>query len=99
MSLEKVILICAVTLLSIISTPMAQEWRGLRPMHSSCEDVKRALGVATCEPPDGIYDLGTERVRIAFSKAPCEKAWQKLWNVPPGTVLIIERYLRKPIAF
>ena len=74
-----------------------RDWRGLRPMHSNCDDVKRVLGVTTCKPPDGEYDMGTERVKIVFSSVKCDRAWQKNWNVPTGTVLSIERHFRKPI--
>jgi hypothetical protein len=96
----RIILVCVAIVLGLLSAPTAQEWRGLRPLHSTCKDVKRILRVTTCEPPDNIYDLGDERVRIIFSKSPCEKAWQKQWNTPPGTVMSIERFLRKriPIA-
>ena len=74
-----------------------KEWRGLRPMHSNCEDVKRALKVTTCSPPGGEYDFTTERVRIVFSSVECDRAWQRNWKVPPGTVLSIERHFRQRI--
>jgi hypothetical protein len=76
----------------------AKEWRGIIPMKSTCEDVKRILGVTTCNPPDEIYDLGDEKVRIEFTKYPCHRAYTKFWDVPVGTVIIIERYLKKPIT-
>jgi hypothetical protein len=78
----------------------AQEERGFRgivPMHSTCEDVKRILGVKTCEPPDMTYDLENEWVKIEFTKQPCEKAYLKYWNVPPGTVVSILRRPKKKI--
>ena len=29
---------------------VAQGWRGIVPMQSTCEDVKRILAVQTCDP-------------------------------------------------
>lgn len=92
----------AALLLSLLfyGAATAQDERGFRgivPMHSTCEDVKRILGVKTCEPPDNTYDLGDERVKIEFTKQPCEKAYLKHWNVPPGTVVSILRMLKKPL--
>jgi len=97
MNYIKIILACVAIVLGLLGIPSAQEWQGLKPLHSTCEDVKRILRVTTCEPPDNIYDLGNERVRIIFSKSPCQKASQKWCNVPPGTVMSIERFLRKRI--
>jgi hypothetical protein len=76
---------------------ISQEWRGIRPLHSTCDDIKRILNVTTCEPGDNTYDLGDERILVTFSKTRCDKAWQKFWNVPPLTVMSIERSLRKLI--
>lgn len=89
--------------MTCVVTCMAQNqsggrgWNGLRPMHSTCEDVKRTLGVTTCAPTNGTYDFGTERVRITFSTIHCARAWQKSWDVPVGTVLSIERHFRTPL--
>jgi hypothetical protein len=76
---------------------ISQDWSRLRPLHSTCDDIKQVLKVATCKPSDNTYDLREERVRITFSNARCDNAWEKLWNVPPGTVLSVERSLKKPI--
>lgn len=83
---------------SIFAFPIyAKEWCGLIPMKSTCDDVKRVLGVTTCEPPNETYDLGDERVRISFSKYSCFPAYTKFWNVPVGTIIIIERHPKNPI--
>jgi hypothetical protein len=76
----------------------AKEWRGINPMKSTCDDVKRILGVTTCNPPDETYDLGSEKVRISFSKTLCFEAYKKFWNVPLRRVISIERHLKKPIT-
>lgn len=97
MRIAEVVTVCALVLTSAASASVAQGYRGIVPLHSTCEDVKRILGVSSCKPPDNTYDLVDERVRITFSKRRCEKAWQKFWNVPPGTVLSVERFLKKPV--
>ncbi|HEX7314359.1 MAG TPA: hypothetical protein VF297_10575 [Pyrinomonadaceae bacterium] len=87
--------ICTLVILSV--TSHAKEWRGIIPMKSTCEDVKRVLGVDTCNPPDGVYDLGGEEVRINFSKSPCVEAFGKSWSVPVGTVLAILHRPKSPV--
>jgi outer membrane protein OmpA-like peptidoglycan-associated protein len=73
----------------------AQGYRGIVPLHSTCEDVKRILGVTTCSPANEFYEFEAESVRITFSKKLCDIAFRKAWNVQPGTVLVIERILRR----
>lgn len=82
---------CAWMLLLTVSVSSAKEWRGIVPLHSTCEDVKRSLNVSTCE---STYDIEDGRVYITFSKKPCADGW----NVPPGTVLSITFYPKtKPL--
>jgi hypothetical protein len=66
-------------------------------MKSTCEDVKRILPNATCKTSYETFDLGDEKVRIRFSEHHCYEAYQKYWDVPVGTVVIIERYMKKPL--
>ena len=98
MRILRIITLMCCTLIVSAFTAQAREWRGIIPMKSTCDDVKRILNVTTCDPPEETYDLGNEKVRISFSKSRCFKAYQKLWDVPVGTVIIIERHLKKPIA-
>lgn len=87
----KVLIVCAWALLTTASISSAKEWRGIVPLHSTCEDVKRTLNVSTCESTQEIED---GRVYIAFSKKPCDDGW----NVPSGTVLSITFYPKtKPL--
>jgi hypothetical protein len=88
--------LCALTVGAVPAS--AKEWRGLIPMKSTCDDVKQVLGVTTCDPPDETYDLGDEKVRISFTKYPCYPAYTKFWNVPVGTIIIIERYPKKTLT-
>ena len=60
----------------------AKEWRGLVPLHSTCEDAKRTLGIEECET--GSYQLNGEEVIIYFADVPCRKMGR--WNIPLGTV-------------
>jgi hypothetical protein len=63
-----------------------KRWRGIVPLHSTCEDVKRLLGHASCKADS--YDLENESVFILFSEKPCDGDSIR-WNVPAGTVLSI----------
>jgi hypothetical protein len=54
------------------------------PLHSTCEDVKRLLGVTTCGT--STYHLNDETATIIFSEKPCVEGWE----VPTGTVLTID---------
>ena len=63
----------------------AKEWRGIVPLRSTCEDVKRILNVSKCEFG---YDVDEGRVFISFAKKACLDGWK----VPSGTVLSIALY-------
>lgn len=79
---------CARCLLLLILIPImssAKDWRGLRPLHSTCEDVKRVLKVGKCIYPMSEYDLLDFRVTVFFSPDQC-CADPNDWRVPPGTV-------------
>jgi hypothetical protein len=97
MSIIKLIILGLVILIASSDSVNAQGWRGIMPMRSTCKDVKKILGVDTCAPPDETYDLDGEKVKISFTKRQCEPAYQKFWDVPVGTVVIIERHLQKII--
>src|SRR5882724_5202361 len=79
MTVKKMIVFC-VCLLAF--NAQAKDWRGIVPLHSTCEDVKRILGVAKCEP---VVKLESETVNISFSQKPCADGW----NVPIGTVVSV----------
>lgn len=75
----KTIVVCV--LLAAVSHCYTEDWRGIVPLHSTCEDVKRILGIAKCE--SSLYQLEDETINITFSEKPCADGW----NVPPGTVI------------
>lgn len=78
---------------------LAEGYRGIVPMRSTCKDVKRILRVSTCNPPNNTFDLEEDKVKIKFSTQPCEKAWTKQWDVPVDTVLIVEQFPKHPFDF
>jgi hypothetical protein len=63
-------------------------WRGITPLHSACEDVKRALGVDSCTSPISRYTLPDFRVTIEFENESCDHE-PRAWRVSPGTVTSI----------
>lgn len=70
----------------------AKEWRGIVPLHSTCEDVKRILGITKCD--SGTYRLEDDKevfsVFIYFGDQSCPHGW----NVPKGTVTGLSVYPR-----
>lgn len=70
--------------ITFVATAKAQGWRGIVPLHTSCEDVKHILNVATCEPVT--IEVEEAKVFISFSDGTCHSEW----NVPPGTVLSVD---------
>lgn len=63
-------------------------WRGLTPLHSNCDDVKRALSVEQCSTPMSFYTLPDFRVMIELVNETCDKN-PNAWHVSPGTVTAI----------
>ncbi len=62
--MKRAILISIVCLVFVPSVNLSgQEWRGLQPLKSNCEDVKRALGVDKCEYPRTTYRLIDETTK------------------------------------
>jgi hypothetical protein len=77
-------------LLSLLITPANPSncWRGITPLRSTCEDVKKNLKIDTCSVPLTRYTVPEMRVRIELSMGDCDKAPQG-WRVPKGTVTAI----------
>ena len=83
------------------ATCLAQGWRGIQPLRSTCDDVKKALNVDKCEYPYSIYRLQDETVKISFVTCPCPITCDSEyggWNVPFGTVAGITREPRKALS-
>jgi hypothetical protein len=69
-------------------------WRGITPLHSTCEDVKRILKVDKCILPSTEYTLPDFRVLVQFESTNCARE-PRVWHVPKGTVTAITLTLRK----
>ena len=74
--------------LTSISPPAVGEWRGIIPLKSSCEDVKRILNVKKCEFPTSSYEFPDSRVVVNFSTCTCCEGWR----VRRGTVTSLGVY-------
>ena len=83
----RIFLILIGSILAASGDVSAKGWRGIVPLHSTCEDVKRLLGHASCKAD--FYNLENENVFISFSKKHCDGESIR-WNVPAGTVLSID---------
>lgn len=86
MNSARVTVVYLLIMLTTSSFPQTKGWRGIVPLHSTCDDAKRLLGISKCETNS--YDFEDERAFIWFS----EKACLDGWNVPAGTVTSIEVY-------
>ena len=91
MKVLKAFLTSTSLILCLAASSKAQGWRGIRPLHSTREEVERLIG-----PPmqsKGItYDLKNERVNVVYSDGNCAKGWPYGWNVKAGTVIGITIY-------
>jgi len=81
---------------------IAKEWRGIVPLHSTREDVRRLLGkpLPISSTFDDSFDVDEGRVNIMYVRKKCEQGlpadWGN-WNVPPYTVANIEVSFNKEI--
>lgn len=82
-----VMCICAV--LAASDWGYGKDWRGITPLHSTCEDVKRILNVTSCE--SSVFTLEDEIANIDFSDKPCADGW----DVPSGTVISVTVYPKR----
>lgn len=63
----------------------AQGFKGIIPLESTCEDVKRTLNVEKCTFPFSIYYLKDFTISLHFEKKPSESdKW--CYKVPVGTI-------------
>src|SRR5688500_5414766 len=80
---------CLLTVLAIVTSCYAKEWRAIVPMRSSRDDVVRILGApAAADATRAAYNLEKEDVLLIFSGSRfCD---QKSTGIPAGTVLLIQ---------
>ena len=76
----RIIAFCICGLLLTFNDTYAQDLRGIVPLHSTCEDVKRVFGLRDCD-----YVIKTDEgtINLSYSTKPCVDGW----NVPAGTVI------------
>ena len=75
-----------VTLLCCSEVLSAQGYKGIIPLKSTCEDVKRVLKVDECKEPFTMYSLEDIRVSIHFTKDGATEN-NLCYRVPTGRVL------------
>lgn len=78
-----------IVMLWLFTMPQDQpnSWRGLTPLHSTCDDVKKVLGITECSEPRTEYKDSEWRVTIEFAQG-CDKEGKGL-RLPKGTVAAI----------
>jgi hypothetical protein len=89
----KQILFSVVPIILLSASGQAQGWRGIVPLRSDCESVKRLLKVDQCTP--GTYMLEEDNLSISFSDGSCETGWK----VSPGTVISFYVHTRRKLRF
>ena len=78
-----------ITVMILIATVKAAQWRDIKPLTSTREDVIKLLGKGKIDRPDvSVYQFEKERVSFEYSTGPCGDG-QNAWNVPVGTVTSI----------
>lgn len=83
----RLVFLIAIWILVWSAPVTAKSWRGIVPLRSTCEDVKRLLGHASCKADS--YNLENENVFISYAKKHCDGDSIR-WDVPAGTVLSID---------
>lgn len=73
----------------LTGTVKSAQWRDVKPLTSTREDVIKLLGKGKIDRPDlSVYQFENERVSFEYSTGACGEG-QNAWNVPNGTVTSI----------
>lgn len=80
---KRSLIVSALIILCVGLSVEAQDWRGIRPFHSTRSDVERILGKPNA--PNGRYVVGNEQAEVFYSKGKCVNGW----DVPRDTVIRI----------
>jgi hypothetical protein len=78
-------------------TALAQDFKGIIPIKSTCKDVKKVFADVDCRKPDYVFETKEEKIRIVFTTRKCQKSFFTRWNVPVGTVLFIDREFNRHV--
>jgi len=85
-SAARLLVACALAVLSSAAPAAAKAWRGVVPLASTRADVERLLGRPTREGGGlHFYDLRGEAAFVWFGDGKCDP-WGVKWDVPGGTV-------------
>lgn len=105
MKKNKLLVLCMILLflclnnsIAISQTSNSNGYRGIMPMQSTCRDVERMLGGKHCGKSQTVFILDEEEIRIAYSTKKCQTFYGLSWDVPIGTVVIVERRFLNPIT-
>ncbi|MEZ5421576.1 MAG: hypothetical protein R2682_00605 [Pyrinomonadaceae bacterium] len=74
----------------------AQGFKGLIPLESTCEDVKRVLNVEKCTVPFSVYFLKDYMVGVHFKTETPSEDEKWCYKVPVGTVTSLTVSYNKP---
>ena len=73
-----------------LSLPVfAQGWRGIKPIESTCKDVRSKFGSKVCSEGSVNKIFRTETVTLIFAGSCSESDENDSYNVPPGTLINI----------
>jgi hypothetical protein len=74
-------------------------WRGIRPLHSTRDDVEKSLGRPLKQLLNQTYLYATddEKIHVQYSEGPCSDSNAGIWNVAANTVLRLTVYPQKTL--
>jgi hypothetical protein len=76
---------------------LAQTWRDIEPVKSTCKDVERLLGGNPCGQQNTQYNLVDATVVFVFADSPCHANWpHEQYNLAPGAVRFIRVFIKPP---
>lgn len=81
------------------ATLQSNSWRGIRPLHSTKDDVERTLGKPQTQLINQAYLYITteEKFEVLYSEGPCTVSNVGKWNVPVDTVLQFTVYPQRTL--
>jgi hypothetical protein len=82
-----------------VATLQSNSWRGIRPLHSTRDDVERALGKPQTQliTQAYVYSTSEEKIEVLYSEGPCAVSSSGKWNVPVDTVLQFTVYPQRTL--
>jgi hypothetical protein len=91
-------LVSVLILVGFCSFTSAQGFKGIIPLESTCEDVKRILQVDECKVPQSVYRLKDYTVSISFNDNSLDES-KICYKVPKGRVisLVVSYHKNIPI--